>query len=61
MKLVENCRKEYTNIGNINFNNVKETNLSKIGVGDEVTKKLRQSKSICKRNMWEYLNRYGVN
>ena len=53
MKLVENCRKEYTNIGNINFNNVKETNLSKIGVGDEVTKKLRQSKSICKRNIWD--------
>ena len=53
MKLVENCRKEYTNIGNINFNNVKETNLSEIRVGDEVTKKLRQSKSICKRNIWD--------
>ena len=26
-----------------------ETNLSKIGDGDEVSKKLRQSKSLCKK------------
>ena len=42
-----------------------ETNLSKIGDGDEVSKKLRQSKSLCqkkklKRDVWFYLNRYDV-
>ena len=41
-----------------------ETNLSKIGDGDEVSKKLRQSKSLCKeieKDKYEiYLNRDSV-
>ena len=32
-----------------------------IGDGDEVSKKLRQSKSVCKETCEIYLNRDGVN
>ena len=39
----------------------KETNLSEIGDGDEVSTKLRQFKSVCKEMCEIYLNRDGVN
>ena len=65
-KISKNIPKKKTQINQLIILAISmETNLSKIGDGDEVNKKLKQSKSLCKkkklkRDVWFYLNRYDV-
>ena len=49
-KISKNITKKKTQINQLIILEISmETNLSKIGDGDEVSKKLRQSKSLCKK------------